>query len=413
MRQISKEELMLTGEPYRNFVCSVKSRYTAESYTKALRQFMVFKKLYSCEDLLKQDSRILQSNIIDWLIHLKEEKGLSSASMTLYSAAIRHFYEMNDVLGLNWKKINSFIGEQVRTVKDRPYTREEIARMLDYANDKRLKIAILLMCTAGLRIGAISALKIQNLVRIPKYEIYQITIYENTREEYVSFCSKECSSVIDSYLKLRKIKGETIRPQSPLLREEFDNRDRFKISHPRAISTTSLRARIFRLLACCGMRENRDIAENVGVETRRNRYQRHETMQCHGMRKFFSTTATKYGLNPLYVELLMGHKIPGVTASYFKPSTTDLLEGNDKMLGYVSVMNSLTINDENRLRLEVERLSTIAKDNECVINNKLKDTYDEIQHLRIQESNSADVIAALSDRVDELSEKLSLLNKKT
>ena len=31
---------------------------------------------------------------------------------------------------------------------------------------------------------------------------------------------------------------------------------------------------------------------------------------------------------------------------------TDILEGNDKMLGYVSVMDALTINEENRLKTE-------------------------------------------------------------
>jgi hypothetical protein len=45
------------------------------------------------------------------------------------------------IAGLNWKKIGSFIGENIKTVKDRPYTREEINKLLDAAQDKRLKIA--------------------------------------------------------------------------------------------------------------------------------------------------------------------------------------------------------------------------------------------------------------------------------
>lgn len=51
---------------------------------------------------------------------------------------------MNDIAGLDWKKIGSFIGENIKTVKDRPYTIEEINKLLDAAQDKRLKIAILL-----------------------------------------------------------------------------------------------------------------------------------------------------------------------------------------------------------------------------------------------------------------------------
>ncbi len=72
--------------------------------------------------------------------------------------------------------------------------------------------------------------------------------------------------------------------------------------------------------------------------------------------------------------MLAGHKI-GLQGIYFKPRPIDLLEGNDKMLGYASIINSLTINDENRLRLEVNRLSVNnkKKDNDYVIRRKLEE----------------------------------------
>jgi hypothetical protein len=60
-------------------------------------------------------------------------------------------------------------------------------------------------------------------------------------------------------------------------------------------------------------------------------------------------------LDGLYVEKLMGHDI-GIKAHYFKPSSQELLEGNDHKMGYVSVIEALTINEENRLRRENEIL---------------------------------------------------------
>ena len=54
----------------------------------------------------------------------------------------------------------------------------------------------------------------------------------------------------------------------------------------------------------------------------------------------------------------MGHKALGITGVYFKPTPNDLLEGNDKMLGYANVMKSLTISDEHELRQEVKQLTT-------------------------------------------------------
>ena len=62
-------------------------------------------------------------------------------------------------------------------------------------------------------------------------------------------------------------------------------------------------------------------------------------------------------MSPLYAELLMGHTSGGLALeSYLRPSESDLLEGNDKMLGYTGVIDALTINEENKLRLEVRTL---------------------------------------------------------
>jgi len=43
------------------------------------------------------------------------------------------------------------------------------------------------------------------------------------------------------------------------------------------------------------------------------------------------------------------------------------------MLGYVNIMNSLTINEEYKLRLEVEKLSKKNKDKENLISSSLKE----------------------------------------
>lgn len=57
----------------------------------------------------------------------------------------------------------------------------------------------------------------------------------------------------------------------------------------------------------------------------------------------------------MYSEYLMGHR-SGLTKSYFKPTDTELLEGNDKALGYVAAINDLTINEEHRLSKKVNEL---------------------------------------------------------
>ena len=78
-------------------------------------------------------------------------------------------------------------------------------------------------------------------------------------------------------------------------------------------------------------------------------------MGSHGLRKFFETECVKAGMSPLYRSILMGHD-NGLETKYFKPSESDLLEGNDRMTGYIGVMDYLTINPENRLKREVQTL---------------------------------------------------------
>lgn len=188
------------------------------------------------------------------------------------------------------------------------------------------------MCSSGLRIGSISTLRIRNFLKIPKYGIYQVTVYENWKDEYITITTVELASLIDSYLEYRKRNGERLIPNSPLLREEFDSTDAIRASKPRPISTNTIRTRIFKLGLNSGLRQRETSF----------RYKRHEVMQCHGLRKAFYSTAIVAGMNPMYVSMLAGHKI-GLQGIYFKPSPMDLLEGNDKMLGYTTNNHQLQI----------------------------------------------------------------------
>jgi hypothetical protein len=78
-------------------------------------------------------------------------------------------------------------------------------------------------------------------------------------------------------------------------------------------------------------------------------------MACHAFRKFYETTVKTAGMDTLYLKRLMGQKT-GLEDSYFKPTEENLLEGNDRMLGYISVINDLTIDDSLRLQIKVKDL---------------------------------------------------------
>ena len=219
--------LVLSGQPYKLFIESCRTAKTRETYSSSLKSYMLYRNLFSVELLVVEDPMAAQPQIIEYIGWLRE-KGLSWQTCVIRAAALKHFYEMNDIV-LNWKKINRFIGEKARTVKDRAYTKEEIKKMLDKC-DERKRVMILLLASTGVRIGALPMLKFRHLAKEVKHDLYQVTVYEGTSSQYATFCTPECTRAIDDYKEYRIRYGETLTPESPLIREQFDKNDQFIFS---------------------------------------------------------------------------------------------------------------------------------------------------------------------------------------
>lgn len=130
---------------------------------------MRFRRVNDCSQPIQGDPRLIQSQLIEYIIYLRENRKLGSNSINTNMAAVKKFYDTNDI-ALKWAKIKSYVGKGKGGGgrKDRPYTIKEISKMLEKA-DQRGKIAILLMCSSGIRVGALSSLKIRNLEKIDMF----------------------------------------------------------------------------------------------------------------------------------------------------------------------------------------------------------------------------------------------------
>jgi integrase len=349
----------ISSTAYRNFVETCRSPATRKMYSKALKYFMSYLQLspQDYDKLLDKDHKAIQMDICDFVTFMKKEH--SSATMTLYLAAINKFYAMNDISTLNWKKIHSFEGEKEKRTEDRPYTHSEIQLLLQKTTPSNRAI-ILLMCSSGLRVGAFEKLRIRDLESIDKYGIYKVNVYATSKKSrYFSFCSVECRKEIDSYLEWRKRWGERLEPDAPLFRRDFNSlaeRDRSK-ERVKSFQSDAIRWFIGRLLRDTGIRPVAPIIETESGSISKSRlpHPRSHIMQCHGFRKFFETNAFKAGMNNMYIRRLLGQK-SGLEDSYLKISEEELLEGSDRHTGYVDIIDQLTINDEHRQRREVEVL---------------------------------------------------------
>jgi integrase len=334
---------------------------------------MRFCKINNYDEMLQIEPKKLEGLIRDYVIYLREDRKVSPASISVYSSAIAHFYEMNDIT-INWKRLKKFKGRLRRVVEDVPYIRNQIKALLDRAG-LRDRCMILMMASAGLRRGALTGLRLADLQKIEKYNLYRIIVYKREQEQYTTYCTPECTKLIDQYLKWRQRLGEKLQPDTILFRTEFDTTCNMIVSKPKPLKPDTIGRAINILL------------DKTGIRSRTQGWKMTTLMECHGFRKFFKTTCINAGMNPLYSEYLMGHR-SGLTKSYFKPTDTELLEGNDKALGYVAAISDLTINEEHRLYKKIDELT---KKNDEIKTMEIRHA-DEIKGIRDQMSHIISMI---------------------
>lgn len=331
---------------YFDFINSISSEHTKKSYNQNLARFMKFCNVAildnelkidmekSAEQLLKIDIEI---SMKDYIVSLRQDK-ISYATIHVLLAPIYHFCEMSDIV-IRKSKIKKYMGEKKKVVNDRSYTHEEIARLLNVA-DIRIKAIILLMASAGVRVGSIPLLQLKHF---KKFEYtYKITVYEySTDVEYFTFCTPECAKAIDNYLEYRKRNGEILTPDSYLIRKLFDINDLEQIkNHSEPIKIDTLRTLINVTTIKAGLRQTNHILK---------RRERKEVALTHSFRKFFTTECSKAKVDREIREMLLGHKL-GIPDAYLRYTDEDMFQE------YQKAINNLTINEENKLRREVQEL---------------------------------------------------------
>jgi integrase len=123
-----------------------------------------------------KSSKEIEAQVISFVIHLRDVDKISHSLRVAYLASVNMFYSMNDIV-LNRQKIGRYLGEQVRINPERAFTREEIAKLLTFC-DERITAVVLLLASSGVRAGALPTLRLKHLKEIPDYNLYRITVYE-------------------------------------------------------------------------------------------------------------------------------------------------------------------------------------------------------------------------------------------
>ena len=156
---------------------------------------------------LSKNNGNIASYLIKFINYQKqriENKEISEGTLCNYIKAIKLFYSMNDVI-VNWKKIGKGIPAERHNADDRIPTTEEIAKLLEHA-DKRIKPIVLIMLSAGIRVGSWDYLKWKHVIPIERNEtvIAAKIILKNTKinnRQYFSFITAEAYYALKDWMK--------------------------------------------------------------------------------------------------------------------------------------------------------------------------------------------------------------------
>lgn len=100
--------MQTTVNPLRQFQNAIKSSKTKETYTLFLQNFQTHLKAPNCETLLQEYTiKEMEMIIIGYIMYLRDDRKVSPSTIRVHIAALKHFFEMNDFVGLNWKKYQS------------------------------------------------------------------------------------------------------------------------------------------------------------------------------------------------------------------------------------------------------------------------------------------------------------------
>ena len=231
-------------------------------------------------------------------------------------------------------------------LENRAYTAEELSIMLQYC-DERTKVIVTILASCGCTLGALPNLRMQDLVPIPEYNLCQIWLYAGDNECYCSFISQEATLALQAYKNYRIRSGEDITPKSFVIRNEFDKEDPTSVQNVKALSTRGYEEIITDMIIKAGLRKR---ATTIGTGS--GGKIRHGVKLMHGFRKHFSSCLSNSDVNELYKKLFMGHSVQ-LDESYYD-------KGNEKsrqkcLQEYLKAVDMLTINEENRLKLKLEK----------------------------------------------------------
>ena len=229
----------------------------------------------------------------DYIAEL-QDSGLSPGRVTNYAKAVKTLYRVNGV-----SIVLPYLLGRKTVVKDRAPTPEELFRRLEIA-DLREKVIISMPSLGGFREGTLVKLRYRHVKNdlerglVPIHIHVEAAITKGKYHDYDTFVGAEAAEFLKLYLDDRrmgspdlKMPPEEITDESPLIRDS-----RFKV--PKPIGEKQVYKLVHNLYFKAGLLKQGG---------------RGYALKVHSLRKFFKTQLMALGVQPDYIDYMMGHTI--------------------------------------------------------------------------------------------------------
>jgi site-specific recombinase XerD len=224
-----------------------------------------------------------------------QDRGLAPSRVANYVKAIRSLYRVN---GVEVKLPYALSRRSVR--KDRAPRPEELERLMDAA-DAREKVIISILALGGFREGTLVRLHYRHVKEdlekgiVPVHIHVEAEITKGKYHDYDTFLGAEVVEALKLYLNARRkglidrrIPREEIHDESPLMRNHESDA-------AKPIGEREIYKLIHELYSRLGLLRQ---GANGGYDLR-----------VHSLRKFFKTQLMALGVQPDYIDYMMGHTV--------------------------------------------------------------------------------------------------------
>ena len=273
----------------RNYIVQIRKYATWLGYNPDLI-IQDTKPIGAIPDPLRVQSHTVYLN--DYLAVLQDD-GLKPGPVNNYIKAVKTFYRINGVK----IDLTEPLSRRV-TYKDRAPKPEELDRLLEMAN-LRDRVIVTCLALGAFREETFSKLQYRHVKEdlenniIPIHVHIEADITKGKYHDYDTFLGTEAALYLKLYLQNRrkgtsKVPPENLTDESPLIRDATK-------STIREITPKQIRLRVHNLYLKAGL-----------IKVKNGRMY---DLRVHSLRKFFKTQLLALGVQPDYVDYMMGHTV--------------------------------------------------------------------------------------------------------